>query len=168
MTVIGEAESGHKHYGQAEGGKTTKATGQSISGNGSLGSLGSFDPWFLSSDPKNSQNKNTIREATVITNKVVPMVITTWPIENSGTSKEHTSQSDTFRSQYCFHLLIGQSLSSDCLSFFCFIWMKTAALTNTSANNICEITTRETSTIHINANVTWTQDINTQSHLDTE
>ena len=44
MTVIGEAESGHKHYGQAEGGKTTKATGQSISGNGSLGSLGSFDP----------------------------------------------------------------------------------------------------------------------------
>ena len=58
MTVIGEAESGHKHYGQAEGGKTTKATGQSISGNGSLGSLGSFDPWFLSSSLKNNHNKN--------------------------------------------------------------------------------------------------------------
>ena len=74
MTVIGGAESERKHYGQAEGGKTTKAIGQSISGNGSLGS---FDPPFLSPSPKNNHSKNTIREPTVITNKVVPMIMTT-------------------------------------------------------------------------------------------
>ena len=74
MTVIGVAESEHNHYGQVKGGKTAKGAGQSISGNGSLGS---FDPWFLSSVPKNNHSKNTIREPTVITNKVVPMIITT-------------------------------------------------------------------------------------------